>query len=424
VRLDGGQRIFLNEDGTMIDRGSVLETVVGELDVSGGSVVKSLQLGKDECGTAWFVDRVTIHNLQNNTVQDFEVGKWIGRATNSLDSLDMESHITCDTFQITNSNWGRRSAEKGEAATAAKPATPRLKVETGRASIPRFEKVMDGMRAVVKKKFGHGGEDAYLVLPPTSTARVALLPSVAPEMTEAELQEKTYKQLQNLAMQTGACKANIKAADIVHALSGFYAEAAERGHGGGGSGGGEGHSHSCVLAVADGVGTWANKGIDSGAFSRRLMLELEAAWAAALQQKGQADDDPAPMEVLSAAADRYCCFVLNLFLLYYCTDISHRTCSYCSTVLVFPTELVLAMLVFLTELGLTVLVPLTEPVLTARVAEHGTQGSTTVCMLTVDTRDGLLTSVNLGDSGFVVVRDGPPPFLSFLSFLPSLYSPF
>jgi protein phosphatase PTC7 len=39
----------------------------------------------------------------------------------------------------------------------------------------------------------------------------------------------------------------------------------------------------------------------------------------------------------------------------------------------------------------------------AAVQSAGLQGSTTLCVLTVDQRTGLLRSANLGDSGFVVL---------------------
>jgi protein phosphatase PTC7 len=101
-----------------------------------------------------------------------------------------------------------------------------------------------------------------------------------------------------------------------------------------------------ALGVADGVGGWAEIGVDAGAYARLLMSNAKEEAQALLDAAGGANAPPLlPQTILERA--------------YYRTNV---------------------------------------------------QGSSTVCVLTLN--GSTLCASNLGDSGFVIVRDGAPAFQS------------
>mmetsp|Transcript_40900 Transcript_40900/g.95559 ORF Transcript_40900/g.95559 Transcript_40900/m.95559 type:complete len:270 (-) Transcript_40900:8-817(-) len=110
--------------------------------------------------------------------------------------------------------------------------------------------------------------------------------------------------------------------------------------------------NSTVLGVADGVGDWALRGVDAGEFARRLLLEAHN--AAALMGSANCDGPPsAAARVLQCAWDA----------------------------MIDPTTK-------------EVVVP----------------GSSTVCIVSLDTATGELGVANLGDSGVLVCREGHVEF--------------
>eukprot|EP00051_Salpingoeca_urceolata_P030280 m.492497 g.492497 ORF g.492497 m.492497 type:complete len:587 (-) comp32888_c0_seq1:25-1785(-) len=104
---------------------------------------------------------------------------------------------------------------------------------------------------------------------------------------------------------------------------------------------------ACLVGVADGVGHWRHKGIESGQFSVGL---LNAAWEAFLDHHSSGNDDDTHSNAAVDASD----------------------------LLAVAFE---------------------------QVRQQGVQGSSTACLLTLESSTGLLRAANIGDSGFMVVRD-------------------
>lgn len=187
-----------------------------------------------QVGHGWLLEGVVVKCEQTGDVSHFHSHRWFGES--DCGGKDGPLHQVMSLVDV-----GEARARLSAAASKwAERAVTHMDVSAAAATVPHVDKTKEGLRAVMQREWGYGGEDAYFVK------------KIKRNLTDAEGNGQ----------------------DAVH----------------------------LAFGVADGVYMWRNIGVDAGLYSRRLMGLASEVFASDDGKNLESHDDVVHPEQLLAMA--------------------------------------------------------------------------------------------------------------------------